>query len=285
MGEITHGWHRGASVVGFFITVGIWLLVAFALRPRRRSNLTNTIPMRDLELGNPYIEREREHDCERGLANPEDYGIFGNPWNNDPWRRSEDFLATPKPVMRSLSHEPHLSGRDRGLPDPEMFDVPLHDDLVQVPPPAQQRLNPAGVLLGLGGRLVRWKAQTTDRKRKGKDPEIERLPDVPTAIPDVVAQPAAASTARSDIPFPRWLVERKASDGPRNARFQEVDVGGPSVIPPDHDFVAMQLDLISRAPISIRPGLNRGCTWHGNGDDFGEGPSRPAVVRNQTSHL
>ncbi|KAL1855226.1 hypothetical protein Daus18300_011227 [Diaporthe australafricana] len=208
---------------------------------------TSNIPMRDLELGDPYRERERERNCERSLGDTDENDIFGNPWNNNPWRVSEDSLEAPKPVSRSLSP-------GRWLTDPDMVDIPLDDWPLQAPPPVQPRSNPASVLLGLSGRLLRWKTQAAGRKGKGKEPEMAReLPIFPEAIPDLasVAQPAAASTAaRSDVPYPLWLVGRKASDGPRNARFEELDVDHPTVTPPDEDFLAMQLDLISRAPIS-----------------------------------
>ncbi|KAJ0109942.1 hypothetical protein J7T55_014744 [Diaporthe amygdali] len=244
--------------------------------------ITRNIALRDLELGDPKRERHRERARLRKLPRPEEYDIFGNPWDRFP-----DSVRAPEPV-----HVPVTGGVSRGLhvddddtfgcqrgpdlPHPDAFDLADEDsaDPIQAPPPAQQGTVSMGALLALGPRVLRWKAKALDGKGKGKE-----------KAPDIAALSAAAATAKAvfDEPLPDWLAEPKASAGPRDAHFTELDVDHPVVTPPDHDIMNKEHEF---PIVGARPGVHRGCTWAGHCDrDCGEGPSRPTVARNLTSQV
>ncbi|KAK2599658.1 hypothetical protein N8I77_011393 [Diaporthe amygdali] len=281
MREVDKNWVRGMSVIGFVITVSIMLLFSLALTPPRRawSNMRQrNIALRDLELGDPKRERHRERARLRKLPRPEEYDIFGNPWDRFP-----ESVRAPEPahvpVTGGISRGLHVDaedtfGRQRGpdLPHPDEFDLADEDSA----DPIQQGTVSMGALLALGPRVLRWKAKALDGKGKGKGKE---------KAPDVAALSSAAATVKAvfDEPLPDWLAEPKASAGPRDAHFTELDVDHPVVTPPDHEIMTKEHEF---PMVGARPGVHRGCTWAGHCDrDCGEGSSRPTVARNLTSQV
>lgn len=259
------------------------------------------------------------HDLEgkrsRGIPHPDEYDIFVNPWK----RRSLDSDAASKtnyvPLsgarLRDLGSYDANPDRRRGLdlPDPDVFNMPPEDegnpfadafanhvpDPVPEPRPVRPGLMSFQTLTSLGSRLLRWKenalAGGNEEPGETRDP---RLTPYSTnagggndaVTPDLAALSAAAATVRApaDGPLPAWLITPKASAGPRAPRFFEVDVDGPTIEPPDHEFVAWQHEQLARVPIPARPGMPRGFTWHPGPEGSDEGSHhRPAVARNQTS--
>ncbi|KKY39324.1 hypothetical protein UCDDA912_g00677 [Diaporthe ampelina] len=318
MREADKGYFRGMSIAGFFIIVSIMLVFAALLAPARRAwsnQPQKDIAMLDLELGDPERERKRdrgrglvralrrEPKRDRGMPDPDEYDIFGNPWKI----RSSECVTMPEPVHLPVSCglSPSLDAGDiypesqRGLvlPDPDTINIPAENEAVPIPepPPVRPALISFRTLTSLGPRLLRWKAQAAladdDKDEdKGKAVDIEANPGAATEIlppPDLAALSAAAARAARtppDEPFPKWLITPKASAGPRTPRFFEVGLEDAACCaPPDLDFVAMQHELLARVPISARPGMDRGRTWHpGHGPVEGE-PARPAFARNQTA--
>ncbi|KAG6361155.1 hypothetical protein INS49_009379 [Diaporthe citri] len=310
MKEADTGLFRSLSVAGFFFILCVMLAFAAILGPPKKTwfalpkkgNAMRDLHMRDLELGDPERELQRDRDLEHeheqdpGMPHPDEfrYDLFANPWKN----RSQDSVAGPEPahmpllgsLSRGLNPEP---GTQRGLdlPDPNMFNIPAESedpftDPIPEPAPVRPALISFRALTSLAPRVLRWKAQALDddREDKSEDRGVEGAPAAADGVPDMAALSAAAAAARTppDEPFPEWLITPKASAGPRAPRFFEVDVDSPSVTPPDHDFVAMQHELLKRVPVPVRPGMPRGSTWHPSqvaGEEF----SRPVVARNQTT--
>lgn len=312
MKEEDTGLLRSLSIAGFFFILCVMLAFAAILGPPKRTRFAppkggtdvRDLDMRDLELGDPERESQRDRNLggeqkqDRGSPHPEEfrYDLFANPWKN----RSLDSIAAPEPahipvpagVSRGLNPEP---GTQRGLdlPDPDIFNIPAEDaeedpfaDPIPKPAPARPALVSLRTLTSLAPRLLRWKAQAIENgnEDKGEDRDVEDTPDTADGVPDLAALSAAAAAPRTapDEPFPEWLVTPKASAGPRAPRFFEVDVDSPTVTPPDLDFVAMQHELLMRVPIPARPGMPRGSTWHPSqvaNEEF----SRPVVARNQTT--
>ncbi|KAI3391984.1 hypothetical protein diail_6360 [Diaporthe ilicicola] len=276
MDETHQNYVRGASAVGFGIVISLWCLVAFLLKRHQRPEWDNPhndgIPMRDLELGDSTSEPESNP-----YVRPDDLEIFENPWG----------VKTPEPI-----HEPVMNNntsRELNL-EGEMFDIPLHQDEPKVPPPAQRGSSTLSALRSLGPRLIQWKDRKGNGRGKGMAPAVE----VPTAVVSQVPsdepsdgpsdEPSSGPSEDSWCP-PAWVVKGKASVGPRKSRFVGLDLDDPIINPPDQALVAEQFELLKRAPLSGRPGMNRGCTWHGQDRDCGEGPSTPGGSRNQTSRL
>lgn len=259
--------------------------------------------------------RELDVKRSRGIPHPDEYDIFVNPWK----RGSLDSNAASKAACVPLP-----GGRPRGLgsydadpeprrgldlPDPDVFNMPPEDegnpfadafanhvpDSVPEPRPVRPGLMSFRTLTSLGSRLLRWEesALAGDKEGQGETRNPGPTPYSPNAgggndavTPDLAALSAAAATVRApaDGPLPAWLITRKASAGPRAPRFFEVDVDGPTIEPPDHEFVAWQHEQLARVPIPARPGMPRGLTWHPGPEGGGEGSQhRPGVARNQTS--
>lgn len=306
MKEADTGLFRSLSIAGFFFILCVMLAFAAILGPPKRTRFAlpnRGIAVRDLELGDPARELQRDRDVGREheqhweVPHPEEfrYDLFANPWKN----RSQDSIKAPEPAQMPL-----LGSTSRGLiPEPgtqreldmselNMFNVPAEGedpfaDPIPEPAPVRPGLISFRALTSLAPRVLRWKAQALDNgnEDKGEDCNIKGAPATADDVPDMAALSAAAAAAARtppDEPFPDWLITPKASSGPRAPRFFEVDVDSPTVTPPDHDFVAMQHELLKRVPIPARPGMPRGSTWHPSqvGD---EEFSRPAVARNQTT--
>lgn len=304
MREADTGLFRSLSIAGFFFILCVMLAFAAILGPPKRTRFAlpgkdiavRDLDMRDLELGDPDRELQRDRDLGRehkqdsGMPHSEEfrYDLFANPWKN----RSLDSITAPEPA-----HMPVPAGVSRGLdlPDPDIFNMPVEDagedpfaDPVPVPEPAPARpaLISLRTLTSLAPRLLRWKAHAIEngKEDEGENRDFEDALATTDGVPDLAALSAAAAAPRTapEEPFPEWLVTPKASAGPRAPRFFEVDVDSPTVTPPDLDFVAMQHELLMRVPIPARPGMPRGSTWHPSqvaGEEF----SRPVVARNQTT--
>lgn len=266
------------------------------------------------------VLRRKEPKLDRGMPYPDQYDIFGNPWKS----KSLDSVAVPEPaylpvsggMSRGLGAADSYFEPQRGLdlPDPDVFNIPVEDgpdpfadpfedpfaDPTPEPPPVRPALISFQTLTSLAPRLFRWKAQALgdgEEEDKGNAAETEATPACTAATEKTLPTPAelaalSAAAARSaqtppQEPFPEWLTTPKASAGPRAPRFFEVGLEDATCAPPDLDFVAVQHELLARVPISARPGVARGSTWHpGHGpidEEEEDEPSRPAVVRNQTS--
>lgn len=298
----------------------IMLILSAVLKPARRAwsssssssshqPANNTAP-RDLEVGDPERERQR-HDLgrrgkrDRGMPNPDEYDIFGNPWNSK--GSSLDSSAGPGPLRTPGSGDltRGLGARDDDLPHPDAFNIASEDGLNPFAKPTPESVSPVSPGL-ISLRTISTFALDDDEDEE-KTGRIEATtaardyaaaPDsstTPTAAPspEVAAEkasptPTFSSSSSSPSSFtdslPHWLVARKATTGPRAPRFVEVDVDGPTIAPPDLEFVTRQQELLERAPIGSRPSISRGGTWS-PGQDGGEEPPRPAVARNQTSHV
>lgn len=301
MREADTGLFRILSIAGFFFILCVMLAFAAILGPPRRTRFAlprKSVAVRDLEFGDPERESLRDRDLGRGMPPGDEYDIFGNPWKN----RSLDSVAAPRAV-----HIPDFGGLSRGLgadytypdsrrgldlPDPDIFDIPTSHgddpfaDPIPEPAPVRPGLMSFRAWTSLTPRMLRWKTQALGdgKEEKGEERDVECAPATTDGVPDMAALSAAAAAPRTqpEEPFPEWLVTPKASAGPRAPRFFEVDVDGPTVNPPDLDFVAMQHELLKRVPIPARPGMPRGNTWHPSqvaGEEF----SRPVVARNQTT--
>lgn len=292
-------------------------------RPTRFGLAKRDARPRDLERGDPEGERRRDrgfdpgHELEgkrsRGIPHPDEYDIFGNPWK----RASLESDAASNAAYLSLS-----GGRPRDLrsydadpeprrgldlPDPDVFNMPPEDEgnpfadafanHVPDPRPVRPGLIAFRTLTSLGTRLLRWKesALAGGKEEQGEARDLGPTPYSSTnagggsdnsGTPDLAALSAAAATVRApaDGPLPAWLITPKASAGPRAPRFFEVDVDGPTIEPPDHEFVAWQHEQLARVPIPARPGMPRGLTWHPGPEGSDEGSHhRPGVARNQTA--
>lgn len=308
MREEERRFFRITVIAGFSVVICIILIFAAIVGCSKRTSyipLENNHGVRDLELGDLECESQRDGDGDprldgrqgKYIPRPDEYDIFANPWEN----KSSDSLAAPEPVYlplsaggsRGLNPEP---GAQRGLnlPDPEIFNIPTSHaeddpfaDSTPEPPPVRPALISFRTLTSLGPRFLRWKAQALGDGREDID-EARDIEDIPTTLDgdlDLTALSAAVATARNPPydPLPEWLIAPKATAGPRAPRFIEVDVDGPTISPPDHEFVAEQHELLARVPIPARPGMPRSSTWHPGHDSGGEeGSSRPGVVRNQT---
>lgn len=310
MSEADTGYFRSISIAGFFIVLCVMLIFAAILGPAKRISFT---PLKrnsgapDLELGDLELESRRDSvrdpvprgERDKYMDHPEQYDIFDNPWEN----KSLDSLAVPE-----AAHLPILGGSSRGLNpvpgtqrglDPDMFDIPTSHvedpfaDPIPEPAPVRPSMISFQTFTSLGLRMLRWKAQALGDGREGNG---EQPRDIEAALPttadgeypDLSALSAGVAPGMRptvpDEPFPEWLIRPKASAGPRAPRFFEVDVDGPTISPPDHEFVAMQHELLARVPIPMRPGMPRSSTWHPSPDP-NEGRFRPAVARHQTSAI
>lgn len=299
---------RATVIAGFSVIICIILIFAAIVRLTERTPFTppeNESGVRDLELGDLECESQRDgyRDPQlqgkrgRGMRHPDEYDIFANPWEN----KSMDSIAEPEPVhlppilgggSRGLDTESGIQ-REPDLRDPDIFDIPTSDaenpfaDPTPEAPPARPALISFRTLTSLGPRFFKWKAQALGDGKEDTDQarDIENVPITVTGDLDLTALPAAAATARNPPydPLPEWLTAPKATAVPRAPRFIEVDVDGPTINPPDHEFVAEQHELLARVPIPAKPGMPRSSTWHPGHDSGGEeGCSRPGVVRNQT---
>lgn len=314
MSDADTGYFRSISIAGFFIVLCIMLIFAAILGPAKRISFT---PLKrnsgapDLELGDLELESQRDSvrdpvprgERDKYMDHPEQYDIPANPWEN----KSPGSLVVPErahlPVLggssRGLNPEPGITQRGLGLPDPDIFNIPASHvedpfaDPIPEPAPVRPSMISFRTLTSLGPRFLQWKAQVLgdgkeDKGEQARDIEITPAATADGVVPDLSALSAAAAPGMRptmpDEPFPEWLIRPKASAGPRAARFFEVDVDGPTISPPDHEFVAMQHEMLMRVPIPMRPGMPRSSTWHPSPDP-NEGAFRPAVARNQTSAI
>lgn len=307
MREEERRFFRITVIAGFSVIICIILIFAAIVGCAKRTSFNRPERdrgVRDLELGDLKCESHRDGDRDplldgrqgNGTSQSDEYDIFANPWQN----KSLDTLVAPDPVYLPLSAggsrglNPE-SGAQRGLDlsDPEIFNIPTSHaedpfaDSTPEPPPVRPALISFRTLTSLGPRFLRWKAQALGDGREDRD-EARDIEDIPTTVTgdlDLTALSAAVATARNPPydPLPEWLITPKATAGPRAPRFIEVDVDGPTINPPDHEFVAEQHELLARVPIPARPGMPRSSTWHpGHDSGVEEGSSRPGVVRNQT---
>lgn len=306
MREEERRFFRITVIAGFSFMICLILIFVAIVRFAER---TSCIPpenngVRDLELGDLRCESQRDGDRDplldgrqgNGTSQPDEYDIFANPWQNN----SLATLVAPDPVYlplsaggsRGLDIEPGIQRR-LNLPDPDIFNIPVSPaedpfaDAIPEPPPARPGLISFRTLTSLGPRFLKWKAQALGAGKEDKDetPEAECTPATESGAPDLAALSAAVATARTTPydPLPEWLITPKATAGPRAPRFIEVDVDGPNINPPDHEFVAEQHEMLARVPIPARPGMPRSSTWHPDHDSgVEEGSSRPVFVRNQT---
>lgn len=316
MSEADTGYFRSLSIAGFFIVLCVMLVFAAILGPAKQASFDPSKKdrgVRDLELGDLELESQRGGarglglggKWDRGMPPPDEYDMFVNPWNN----KSLDILAVPEPAYlpalassRGLNFEPGTIHRGMDVPDPDIYNIPTSHgenpfaDPTPEPAPTRPGLISFRTLTSLGPRFLQWKAQALGGGKEDEDQQPlvteAAAPAVTTAdddVPDLAALSAAAApgarpTTQPYDPLPEWLITPKASAGPRASRFFEVDVDGPAIDPPDHEFVAMQHELLMRVPIPARPGMARGSTWHPSRDP-GEESFRPAVARNQTSAI
>lgn len=317
MREADKGFFRGMSIVGSFAIMCIMLILSAILKPAKRAwsssssssqqqSGNNTAP-RDLEVGDPERERRR-HGAgrrDRGMPNPDDYDIFGNPWDSK--GSSLDSGAGRGSVWMPGSGELTrcLDARDDELPHPDAFNIASEEGVNPFAKPTPEPVSPVSPGL-ISLRAISTFAldidededengntgATTAARDFATDPDSS-APSTTAPSPEVAQENgsptstfSSSSSSPSSFPdsLPQWLVARKATVGPRAPRFVEIDVDGPTIAPPDLDFVTRQQELLERAPIGSRPSISRGDTWH-PGQDGGEEPPRPAIARNSTSHI
>lgn len=306
MREEERRFFRATVIAGFSVIICLILIFVAIVRFTKP---TSFIPpenhaVRDLELGDLECESQRDGDRDplldgrqgNGMSQPGEYDIFANPWQN----KSLDTLVAPDPVYlplsaagsRGLDIEPGVQ-RGLDLPDPDIFDIPMSRaedpfaDTIPEAPPVRPALISFRTLTSLGPRFLKWKAQALGAGKEDKDetPEAECTPATESGGPDIAALSAGVAMARATPydPLPGWLIAPKASAGPRAPRFIEIDVDGPTINPPNQEFVAEQHELLARVPIPARPGMPRSSTWHPYHDSgVEEGSSRPVFARNQT---
>lgn len=318
MREADKGFFRGMSIVGSLAIMCIMLILSAILKPAKRAwsssssssqqqSGNNTAP-RDLEVGDPERERRR-HGAgrrDRGMPNPDDYDIFGNPWNSK-GSSLDSGAGRPRSIRMPGSSELTrcLDPRDDELPHPDAFNIASEEGVNPFEKPTPESIS----LVSPG--LISLRAISTfsldidqDEEKTGDieatiaardyaaDPDSsaasttapspELAPEKPSPTPTFSSSSSSPSSFTDSLPH--WLVARKATAGPRAPRFVEVDVDGPTIAPPDLDFVTRQQELLERASIDSRPSISRGDTWHA-GHDSGEELPRPAVARNSTSHI
>lgn len=295
MKEADKGFFRGMSIVGSIAIMCIMLILSAILKPAKRawsSSSSNNQPTpRGLEIGDPERERRR-HGAgkrDRGMPNPDEYDIFGNPWNG----KGSSLDSGSGDFMRGLD------ARDAELPHPDAFNIASEDGANPFAKPTPETVFPVSPgLISLGTISTFALDIDNDEEETGNTGSTTAAPDssAPSTAapsPEVAPEkpsptPTFSSSSSSPSSFtdslPHWLVARKATAGPRVPRFVEVDVDGPTIAPPDLDLIAKQQELLERAPIGSRPSISRGDTWH-PGQDSGEEPPRPAVARNSTSRV
>lgn len=295
----------------------IMLILSAILKPAKRAWSSsssssrqqpgnNTAP-RDLEVGDPERERRR-HGAgrrDRGMPNPDDYDIFGNPWDSK--GSSLDLGAGRGSVWMPGSGELTrcLDPRDDELPHPDAFNIASEGRANPFAAPTPEPVSPVSPdLISLRSISTFALDHDEDVEKAGDieataaardfatDPDssapstVAPSPELPPEKPSPTPTFSSSSSSPSSFTdsLPHWLVARKATAGPRAPRFIEVDVDGPTIAPPDLDLVAKQQELLEHATTGLRPSISRGDTWH-PGQDSGEEPPRPAVARNSTSHI
>ncbi|KAG8169806.1 hypothetical protein KVR01_000551 [Diaporthe batatas] len=259
----------------------------------RRPGNADDSDTRDVELGD--LERERERNSSvsdydrrgrsptkrgRGTPPPDESEVYSNHWD----KISMDSLMRPRSLRVptpdgasswSWDEDPDALDVDEVLPHPDAFDITAELERTTLAGTTAQ--NTPGVSLSADSAVSLRSVSSTLGLDHHHEEEVEGGDDTTgeskaTTSATLHPSSSASSSAPSSTlptfsgPLPAWLTAPKATAGPRASRFNEEDVDGSDIAPPDLSLIAEQ-----RGPVGARA---RGKSWHAGQDGGREASGR-----------